>query len=138
MSETTVAIPVRQKIMNNTAVNVLAHMKSPRVNAQTRLRTDVKAQMAETLQDDMIVMLSGRRGCCKVKQCGRKEWTPAANAAFLIGRYGTAEGVPLSTTNAKRNAGILRCAQDDDKNKCSDLCLVRSVGKSRFLRCAAQ
>jgi hypothetical protein len=58
MREMSVAIPDKQKIMNSTAVNVLAHMKSPRVNAQTRLRSDVSAQTAETLQADMVVMLS--------------------------------------------------------------------------------
>jgi hypothetical protein len=52
------ASPNEQKISNNTAVNVLAHMKSPRINAPTRLRTDTRAQIPEPFQVDMLAILS--------------------------------------------------------------------------------
>jgi hypothetical protein len=54
-----VAIPDKQKTKNYAAVNVLAHTKSPRANAQGRLRTDVRAQIPDTLQVDMPAILSG-------------------------------------------------------------------------------
>jgi len=39
-----VATAERKKIRSKIAVNVLAHMKSPRTNAQSKLKTDVTAK----------------------------------------------------------------------------------------------
>jgi hypothetical protein len=58
MSEIPVAIPNPKNIKINTAVNVLAQMKSPRLDAHPTLTTDIRAQIPETLQADMVAILS--------------------------------------------------------------------------------
>jgi hypothetical protein len=56
--EITVARPNAQKIQTTTAVNLLAHVKSLRINAHARLAIDTRAQIAETFHTDMAVIVS--------------------------------------------------------------------------------
>jgi hypothetical protein len=60
IKETIVANPDKQEISISHPVNVLAHIKSPRINAPTKLRTDTRAQMPATFRADMLAMLSRR------------------------------------------------------------------------------